>query len=95
VELTLTRRGEYVAEGTYRLKRAYLDRGPPVVSTGEWTTLRGDAEDENAVVYQLDPDKDGVGWSFEKLSETRIRLLDRDFKVIPGPAPTVLTWLGR
>jgi len=92
VELTLTRRGEYVAEGSYRLQRTYIDRGPPTLSTGEWTTLRGDAADEDAVVYQLDPDKADGGWSFEKLDEAHIRLLDKDFKAIPGSAPTVLTW---
>lgn len=90
-ELTLTRRGEFVAEGTYRLKQTYIDRGPPIVSTGEWTTLRGDASDEDAVVYELDPDTPEQSRHFRKEGERTIRALDREMKTWPASLPQVLT----
>lgn len=83
--LTLTREGEFVAEGTYRLEETYIDRGGPLVSTGEWTTLRGDARDEDAVVYQLEPDHPEKSRAYVKLSATSIRLLDADMSEVPGP----------
>jgi uncharacterized lipoprotein NlpE involved in copper resistance len=83
--LTLTREGEFVAEGTYRLEETYIDRGAPIVTTGDWTTLRGDAADEDAVVYQLEPDQPEKSRAFVKLNETTIRLLDADMKAVPGP----------
>lgn len=89
--LTLTREGEFVAEGTYRLEQTYIDRGPAIVTTGLWTTLRGDAEDEDAVVYQLEPDHPEKSRNFVKLDEARILQLDRELRRIPTKANLVLT----
>jgi copper homeostasis protein (lipoprotein) len=83
--LTLTREGEFVAEGTYRLEETYIDRGDPIVSTGQWTTLRGDAHDEDAVVYQIEPDHPEKSRAYVQVDDATIRLLDADMKEVPGP----------
>jgi len=88
--LTLARKDVGWAEGTYRLEQTYIDRGPPVVSTGDWTTLRGDAVDEDAVVYQLNPDGPKSTWAFKKVDEATVRLLDGDMKEIPSSVPATL-----
>jgi len=41
-DLTLKRKAPGWAEGTYVLSETYLERGGPRVTTGDWTTLRGD-----------------------------------------------------
>lgn len=91
-ELTLIRRGEFVAEGTYQLKETFLDHGAPVVATGEWTTLRGDATDENAVVYELDPDKPQGARHFLKVGERELRVLDGDLRERPKTLASRLRW---
>lgn len=88
-ELTLTRKGQHWAEGTYRLQETYLGREGSLVTTGEWTTLRGDAEDEDAVVYELNPDKPDKAVRFAKDGERQVRLLDREMRPLPTVAPLV------
>jgi len=86
-ELTLTRGGVGYAEGTYRLEETYLGRGPQV-TTGEWTTLRGDAADPDAAVYELDPDHPERARHFKRLGADRaLQALNRELKPWPGRAP--------
>jgi uncharacterized lipoprotein NlpE involved in copper resistance len=88
-ELTLTRRGEYVAEGTYRLVETYIARGAPRETVGEWTTLRGDAVDDDAVVYELNPDDQARARRFVKLSERKVLPLDADMRPLTKLKPLV------
>ncbi|MFZ1431335.1 MAG: DUF333 domain-containing protein [Geminicoccaceae bacterium] len=83
-ELTLTRKDAQTAEGSYRLRSTYLERGPPIESTGDWTTLRGTPQDENATVYELDPDQPGREQYFLKVGDDRVTMLDRDRNPIPS-----------
>lgn len=89
-ELTLTRKGEGRAEGTYRLSETYIDRGAAIVTMGEWTTHRRDAADEDAVVYELNPDKPEAVRYFRKLSAGEIQALDRELKDWPASLPSRL-----
>ncbi|MBI3256065.1 MAG: copper resistance protein NlpE N-terminal domain-containing protein [Candidatus Andersenbacteria bacterium] len=82
-ELTLTQAGPFVAEGTYRLKELYLgEKDGLFESTGLWTTLRGSATDENATVFQLNPNKPADARYYLKVSEAEIKLLDKEIKEI-------------
>jgi copper homeostasis protein (lipoprotein) len=76
--------------------RTQTYRGAPhgdvtISDRGEWAVLRGDADDENAAVYQLNPDD-------EKRSEALVvqdkgaslMQLDRDFKPIDTTANVTL-----
>lgn len=86
--LTLTRKGQGWAEGRYRLEETTA--AGPVVLLGEWTTLRGDAADDDAVVYQLDPDRPQASRYFKKVGDRAVRLLDADLKEIEGGKPATL-----
>lgn len=85
-QLTLTQTGPFVAEGTYKLKEVYVgEKDGLIESTGLWTTLRGSATDENAVVFQLNPNKPADARYYLKVSETEIKLLDKDIHEINSP----------
>ena len=89
--LTLKRKGPGWAEGTYRLSETYIDRGGPHMTTGDWTTLRGDAADENATVYELDPDHAERARHFRRVGPDRaLKALDRDLKPWPKGLPDTL-----
>jgi copper homeostasis protein (lipoprotein) len=78
-ELILSQSGLSVAEGTFVLKETYLGEKDGVVqSTGLWTTLRGTATDANATVVQLNPNKLSDVRYFLKVSDTEIKLLDKN-----------------
>ncbi len=83
-ELTLTRKAAHTAEGSYHLRSTYLERGPPIESTGNWTMVRGTPQDENATVYELDPDQPGREQYFLKVGDDRVTMLDRDRNPIPS-----------
>ena len=90
-ELTLVRRDSGWAEGRYLLKQTYIGRAvAPRVTTGEWTTLRGDAADDNASVYELDPDSPDRAQHFLMDGPRRLRALDRDLKPWPKGLPSIL-----
>jgi uncharacterized lipoprotein NlpE involved in copper resistance len=90
-ELTLRRKAAGWAEGTYRLVETYLDRGSPQVTQGEWTTLRGDAVNEDAVVYELNPDKPDRARHFERVDDKTVSALGRDLAPPPKDTPAMLT----
>lgn len=91
-ELVLTRKAAGWAEGTYRLTETYIDRGAPFVSTGDWTTLRGDATDDDATVYELNPDDPKTARHFLRVGDDQaIRTLDGDMKPLPKGLPDTLT----
>lgn len=72
---------ENVGEGTFALTMDYIDRkDAKYTTTGRWTTLRGDAMDRNATVFQLRPDSVGESpMNFLYMQDSLI-LLDKDLK---------------
>ncbi len=84
--LTLTKYGKDIAEGTYSLAEAKLKADntadAPAVTTGTWTTIRGTDKDENATVYELNPDGPLPPRYFQKISDVTIRPLDAQGHVI-------------
>lgn len=90
-ELTLTRKARGWAEGSYSLTETYLERGGPKVTTGDWTTLRGDAIDPDASVYQLDPDHPERQRNFLRVGDDlELKVLDKDMKALPATLPVTL-----
>lgn len=87
-DLILVQKDEATAEGTYTLIESYTGKnGDPVVSEGNWTTLRGSAANPDDTVYELNPD--GVTApqrDFLKLDDYTIRAL--------GPGQTELNTSG-
>lgn len=75
--LTLIKKDEGTAEGTYVLIETFLGKSPdPVVAEGNWTTLRGSAADPDDTVFELNPDKlPFQRRAFLKVSDYAIRLL--------------------
>ena len=89
-ELTLVRKDSGWAEGRYLLKQTSLGtKARPRVTSGEWTTLRGDAVDDDAVVYELDPNTPTL--HFVEDGGGRIRALDKDLKAWPKRMAAILT----
>ncbi|WP_421933286.1 copper resistance protein NlpE N-terminal domain-containing protein [Phenylobacterium sp.] len=90
-ELTLTRDAPYSGDGTYRLVETYLERGAPFTTTGKWGTLRGDAIDPDATVYELDPDKPNGARHFLRVgNDEALKALDGDMKPLPDALPSTL-----
>ena len=86
--LVLTRRAAGWAEGTYRLTETYADRGSPIVTTGDWTTLRGSAMDDDDTVYELNPDQPDRARHYLRVGDDRaLRALARDLKPWPKGLP--------
>ena len=89
--LELTRKGEHWGDGTYRLTETYQGRGEPIVTEGEWGTLRGSATDPDATVYQLDPATSETSRYFRVESDDALRMLERDLNETPADMPYTLT----
>ena len=52
---------------------------------GNWTTIKGDDKDDNAVVYELNPDGPDHPQYFLKVDDATIQQLDGDGHVINAP----------
>jgi len=69
----------------YVMKERYIDRSvTPRITTGTWSTLRGYKDDENAVIYWLDPESEREQY-FLKTSDSTILMLDRSEERIQSP----------
>lgn len=78
---------------TYSMTNTYLGKDvKPYEEKGKWTTLRGDATDENATVYQL-YDQEGQQSHDENylLQGEKLIPLDEDLKLIESPFDMSLT----
>lgn len=75
--LTLIKKDEGTAEGSYVLIEIFVGKSPdPVVAEGKWTTLRGSAADPDDTVYELNPDSLAFQRrAFLKVNDYVIRLL--------------------
>ena len=82
--LKLVRNGAHSGEGTYELTETFGDPADISVRTGNWTTLRGDASDPDATVYQLNPDTPEESQFYLKSGEDALILLDRNLARLPG-----------
>jgi hypothetical protein len=78
----------YVLERTYR---GTPDGDRAFVQVGEWTILRGDRDDPDATVYQLDPGKPGTTQSFLRRGDRELVLLDQELGEIQSAHPDTLT----
>ena len=75
-------------DGTYQLLEIYPGKSEvPFTSSGRWTTLRGTDKDENAIVYQLNPDQTEPVKYFKHIDEKTIRLLDTKGNEINSSLP--------
>lgn len=84
--LSLTKSSEFSAEGTYVLKETYVGKDvKPLETKGDWTTLRGTPTNENATVYELNPDKKEDSRYFLKDSDDEIKMLNKDLNEIESP----------
>jgi len=62
----------------------YSEPGIKREAEGRWTIVRGTKTNPNAILYQLNPDKPGMGLSFLKLSDSLLHLIDQNEKLMIG-----------
>jgi putative hemolysin len=91
-KLTLVKRDDVTAEGTYVMIETFMGKAvDPVVTEGTWTTLRGSAADPDDTVYELNPDSlEFKRRDFLKVNDFVIRLLGPGFTE-RDDGPTTLT----
>lgn len=91
-ELTLTRDAPYSGDGKYKLVETYIHRGAPITSTGIWGTLRGDAVDPDATVYELNPEKpEPARRHFRRVGDDEaLKVLGGDRTPLPDSLPSTL-----
>lgn len=76
---------------TYKMSNTYLGRDvAPYVEEGTVTTLKGDATDPNATVYQLKANQGSSAQNY-LVSGNELQQLDQDLKPIDAPFNTSLT----
>lgn len=65
-------------DGTFRLSETYLGKiaSRPVIEIGKWTTLRGNARDLDAIIYQINFDKLNTAKNFLLLPNENIRMVN-------------------
>lgn len=74
----------------YQLVETYQGTNQPdsVFRTkGDWSTMRGSADDSTALVYRLDPRRGVNARHFVHVSDNEIRQLDHERAAIPSPQP--------
>ena len=91
-ELTLIKNARTDAPEIYRLRETYLGKpAKPLMSTGKWMILRGIPGNDDATIYQLNPDKQQEIRNFLVVNDNQIRQLDRDMKEIESTLNFTLT----
>ncbi len=79
--LTLYRDPETGAPAGYSINRIQFQRA---VGQGNWAIVRGTAESEGAVIYQLDPEKPGPSLAFLAADENVLFFLDQNKQLLTG-----------
>lgn len=90
IKMELTLMDSKTGKGkTYLLKQTYLGRPAgknTMESRGKWFAATGNSQDPNAIIYQLIPDKAYDPLYFRRISDTAIKMLDRDQNEIKSKA---------
>ena len=76
------------ANPPFKLKETYLatkDGDQAHKSQGVFTTLRGMKGNDDATIYQLNPDKPSEIQNYLKLNDSTLRTLDKDLNMIESP----------
>ncbi|NWF50309.1 MAG: copper resistance protein NlpE N-terminal domain-containing protein [Ignavibacteriaceae bacterium] len=86
IKIELVLMGDYsTADFTYKMHETYLSTAEgdkTYKSEGRFIILRGDKVNSEAIVYQLDPDKEESLKNFLVVNENEIKLLDKEMNVI-------------
>jgi uncharacterized lipoprotein NlpE involved in copper resistance len=80
-------------DGMFLLRETWLGAADPErtrVVQGRWTTLRGNATDPDATIYQLTPNPPGHVLYFLRVGESELRVLDREQREIASDVPHTL-----
>lgn len=62
----------------------YSEPGIKSEAEGKWTIIKGTKTNPNAILYQLNPDKQGLSLSFLKLSDNLLHIVDQNEKLMIG-----------
>ena len=79
-------------DAVYRLQLKYIDRGS-FTKYGEWTILRGRPGDDDATVYQLDPDGPSKQY-YVRVDNDTLQQLNGDMKPIDSELNFTLKRIG-
>ena len=77
----------------YRQRLKYIDRGS-FTSYGTWTVLRGMPGNQDATVYQLNPDKPENTQYYLRVDDDTLQQLDREMKPIDSKLNFTLKRIG-
>ena len=69
---------------TVKETNMYSEPGTKSEADGRWAIVRGTKTNPNAILYQLNPDKPGMGLSFLKLSDSLLHIIDQNEKLMIG-----------
>ena len=69
---------------TVKETNMYSEPGTKSETEGRWAIVRGTKANPNAILYQLNPDKPGMGLSFLKLSDSLLHIIDQNEKLMIG-----------
>lgn len=70
----------FIVKGT----NMYSQPGTKAESEGKYTIVRGSKTNPNAILYRLNPGKDGISIDFLKLSDNLLHILDHDGNLMIG-----------
>ncbi|HEX3435162.1 MAG TPA: DUF333 domain-containing protein [Pseudacidobacterium sp.] len=79
--LTLYEKSPQDSKAIYRLHLKYIDRGS-FTDYGYWTIQHGTADNQDAVIYQLNPDKPENTQYYLRVDNNTLQQLDREKKPI-------------
>lgn len=85
VVLTLRQDGTFTQSSTYRGRDV-----APLQETGTWMTIKGDATDQNATVYELSFNGEGTVKQYYLVSGNELKQLDESKNLIDAPFNTSL-----
>ena len=69
---------------TVKETNMYSEPGINNEAEGRWAIVQGTKINPNAIYYQLNPDKPGLGLSFLKLSDNLLHIVDENEKLMIG-----------